>query len=226
MTATRVQAEYTFKSTYGGADYYWEVTVDAQGLASVRNVQAPTGLIRDTVTDVPEPVVDDIHESVNQVQASLAETSAYSGIITFTGQVTQAVVVPGGILNNTEYRVVYSPPDIVLFSTLSKTTTGFVANAGVAYGSVPDPKDVGYEVFVATAQASTFGGSVIFDDTSSTIAVSFGSAFNTDNYRVVLSYEDFVLARATNKTVIGFDIELGISLLAAQTVEVGFDVFV
>jgi hypothetical protein len=226
MTATRVQSEYTFKATWGGGDYYWEVVIDAQGLASVRNVRAPTGLIRDTVTNVPEPVVDDIHESVNQVQAALAESAAYTGLLTFTGQTSQLVALPGGLLNNTEYRVVYSPPDTVEFRTLSKTTTTFVADAGVAYGSPTEPKDVGYVVLVATAQASTFGGSVVFDDTSSTISVTFGTVFETSAYRVLLSFEDFVTARVTNQTTLGFDIELGISLLAGETVEVGFDVFV
>ncbi len=226
MTATRVQAEYTFKATHGGGDYFWEVVIDAQGLASIRNIRAPTGLIRDTVTNVPDPVVDDIHESVNQVQASLAETSVFSGVLNFTGETTKAVVIPGGVLNNTEYRVVYAPPDVVVFRTLNKTITGFTADAGVAYGSVEEPKDVGFEVFVSTAQSSTFGGSVIFDDTSSIIPVAFGTAFATDAYRVLLSFEDFVTARVTNQTTLGFDLELGISLLPAQTVEIGYDVFV
>jgi len=228
VAATRVISEFTFRSTSGGADYFWEVVQDEQGLIQVRHIRAPTGLIRDTVTGLPQTVVDDIDESVRLVQALVSETTAASGTLTFTGETFQDAVIAGGVLNNTEYRVIYSSPDNVLFTTTNKTTTGFRAETSTAYGSPSDPKDVDYTVLVATAQASTFSGTVTFTDAETTgqIAVAFGTAFATASYRVHLTPDDFVLARVIDKTTTGFTIELGVTMDTGQTLDVGYDVFV
>lgn len=228
MTATRVQTEFTYKSTAGSRDYYWEIVIDEQGIAQVRNVRSPTGLIRDPMTGVPQNVAYDIDESLRNSQALVLETSAYTGSVTFTGQSLQTANIPAGVLNNTEYRVTYSAPDYLLFRTLNKTITSFDVDAGVTYGSPTDPKVVDYVVLAKTAQASAFSGTVTFTDASvdGKEQITFASVFPTDTYRVILTPDNFVPVRVSERRTTDFTVELGITLQVGETVDVGYDVFV
>jgi hypothetical protein len=160
------------------------------------------------------------------VSLATAETEVVNGAIEWTGNVSEAVVIPAGILNNTNYRVAYDTPDGTILRTESETITGFTAVAPAAYGSATAPIDVGYVVLVSTAQSGGTGGTASFTSASNQVTITFASAFSTDNYRVLLTPDGFFTARVLNKTRSGFTIELGISLLGAETATVGYDVLV
>ena len=226
MSLTRIQSEFTYSSSLGGLSYLFEVVVDAQGLTSVRNIRAPTGPVSPT-TPLPQSVVDDMCAAQELVALLVMETEVASGTLVFTGQTELPVVIGAGVLNNTDYRVLYTPPDSTLLITENKTTTGFDAVVGAAYGSVADPKSVDYSVLVSTAASSSTSGALTFVTADAgTKDVLFASAFPSANYRVHLSPDDFFVPRVTNKTTLGFTVELGHTLTGAQTAVVGFDVFV
>jgi len=226
VALTRIQSEFTFSSSSGGLSYTFEVVVDAQGLTTVRNIQTPTSSGCSS-SSLPQSVVTDMCLAQDMVALLVDETEVDSGTLVFTGQTELPVSITPGTLNNTDYRVLYSPPDSTIFYTENKTTTSFDAVVGTAYGSVGDPKSVDYSVLVSTAASSATSGSVTFvaADAGSK-EVLFSSAFSTDSYRVLLSPDGFFVPRVVNKTTLGFTIELGHTLVGAQTAVVGFDVFV
>lgn len=227
MALARIQSVFTFSSSSGGQTYLFDVVVDAQGLVGVRNIRSPLGLIQDPNTQVPQIVVDDMNDAVEAVEVITGETEVDSGVVVFTGQTSNPVVIPGGVLNNTNYRVVYTPPDATLFRTTDKTITGFTAETATTYGTVPDPKTVAYSVLAATAGASTLSGEVtiVFADAGQ-VDVVFTSALATAAYRVVLSEGDFFDARVLSQSKTGFTIQIAHTLGAADTAVVGYDVFV
>jgi len=226
MTLIRQQSVFTYESSSGGTAYYFDIVVDAQGLVSVRNIRAAYGAV-DCATSIPEYVLNDIERAKYIVQQQVAETAVANGIVVFTGQTEQTVSIPAGVLNNTNYRVAYSVPDNVVLKTEDKTLTSFKIVAPCMYGSPTEPKNVEYVVLVATQQASTTSGFLTFQDFDmGQKAVTFSTPFTTDDYRVILTADDFYLARVINKTKTGFTVELGYTLETGATAEVGFDVFV
>ena len=226
MALSRQLSVFTWKSSSGGKDYYFDVSVDAQGLVSVKNIRSTQGAV-DPGTDIPESVMDDIEAAKAIVRQLVGETDATSGTVTFTGQTSRDVTIPAGILNNSDYRVVYTTSDGVALTTESQTTVGFTVVAPFAYGTVPAPKTVGWVVLVKTQQASVVGGTLtfVFADAGRK-TVSFSPAFTTANYRVVLSEMGFFKARVVSQTRGGFVVELGHTLADGETADVGYDVFV
>lgn len=226
MTLIRQQSVFTYESSSGGVAYYFDIVVDAQGLISVRNIRAAYGAV-DCNTSIPDFVLEDIDRAKLIVQQQVSETSVQMGTVIFTGQTEQTVSIPAGVLNNTNYRVAYQPPDATVLVTEDKTVTSFKIVAPVSYGSPSDPKSVDYVVLVATQQTSDTSGVLTFTDAdASQKSVTFLTPFTTDDYRVILTPEDFFLARVINKTKTGFTVELAYTLAAGATAEVGFDVFV
>jgi len=226
MTLSRQQAVHTYSSSSGGQSYLFDIVVDAQGLISVKNIRSSTGAL-DCSSSIPSSVLSDIEIAKGIVQQQLGETQVDSGNIVFDGQTEQTVLIAAGVLNNTNYRVVYTTPDGIPLTTESKTTTSFKAVAPCTYGTPADPKTVGYVVLVATQQASVTSGAVTFTDADGgTKNVTFSPAFDTNAYRVVLSPDGFFTARVINQTKTGFTIQLGYTLGAGQTADVGYDVFV
>lgn len=71
------------------------------------------------------------------------------------------------------------------------------------------------------AASSAVNGTLVFDGETSK-AVEFDTEMEVATYRVLVSQEDFLAVRITNKTTAGFTIELG----STYTGSVGFDVFV
>jgi len=225
VTLARVQTVITYSSSGGGEEYLFDIVIDAQGLVTVRNIRGPTG--SPCSTGLPDIVVDDIQEAKETTLLLVGETEVASGTLIFTGQTEQTATIPPGVLNNTAYRVLYTPPDSTQLRTENKTILDFDAVVGVAYGSVIDPKSVDYSVLVSTAATSSTSGFVTFTaGDASQKAVAFSSAFDTTAYRVLLSPDDFYPVRVINKAKTGFTIEIGIGLQGAETVTVGFDVFV
>ena len=226
MTLARQQSDFTYESSSGGVFYYFNLIVDAQGLISVRNIRSPQGAV-DCSTKIPDVVLDDINAAKLLVQQLVSETSVDSGTLTFTGQTEQAVTVALGVLNNINYRVAYTTSDGIAVATDDKATTGFDAVVGYAYGSVADPKTVDYVILVKTQQASVTSGLLDFVPADGGVkTVTFSTAFDTDDYHVILSEEGFFKASLISKTKAGFVVELGYTVPTGQTVSVGYDVFV
>ena len=229
MALTRQQSVHTYRSSSGGQSYYFDVVVDAQWLVSVRNIRTPTGSISDGNTALPQVVTDDIKAATELVTLLQLETEVDSGNISFAGDVTRDVVIPGGVLNNINYRVFYTTPDGAVLQTTGKTTTGFTAEAASVYGTVLVPKVVAYSVLVKTAQTSDLSGVMTIADTDGGFkALVFTTPMATANYRVVLEPRGFFDAHVpvTLKTKLGFTIELGHVPPVGESVDVGYDVFV
>ena len=228
MALTRQQSVHTYKSSSGGQSYYFDVVVDAQGLVSVRNIRVPTGSL-DAYTPLPQVVTDDIKIATELVILLQLETEVDSGNVVFAGDVTKAVVIPGGTLNNTNYRVVYTTPDGTVLQTTGKTITGFTAEAASAYGTVLVPITVGYSVLVKTAQTSDLSGVITIADTDAgSKAIVFATPMSTVNYRVLLEPRGFFDAHVPTVTKLktGFIVELGHVPPAGESVDIGYDVFV
>ena len=227
MALTRQQSVHTYKSSSGGQSYYFDVVVDAQGLVSVRNIRTPLGALSDGFTALPQVVTDDIKSATELVTLLQLETEVDSGTVVFSGETERPVVIAGGVLNNTNYRVVYTTTDSVSLQTASKTTTGFTVEAASAYGTLAVPKTVAYSVLVKTAQTSDLSGVVTIADTDGgSLAVVFSTPMTTANYRVLLQPQGFFTARVPVKTKTGFTIELGHVPPVGDFVDVGYDVFV
>lgn len=226
MALTRQQSVHTYRSSSGGQSYYFDVVLDAQGLVSVKNIRGPLGAL-DASTPLPQVVTDDIKTATELVVLLQLESEVDSGTVTFTGQTSRPVVIAGGVLNNTNYRVVYTTPDGVVLTTEDKTTTGFNAVASALYGSVGTPKVVAYSVLVKTAQTSSLSGVMNIADTDAgSKALVFSTPMTTANYRVLLTPLGFFNARVSARAKTGFTIELGHVPPVGQSVDVGYDVFV
>lgn len=229
MALTRIQSVHTYSSASGGVAYYFDVVVDAQGIVSVRNIRTPVGSFCDGMTALPQTVMDDMQAATELVTLLQLETEVDAGSVVFTGQTTQAVVIPGGTLNNTNYRVVFTTPDGTVLEATAKTITGFTATAATVYGTPAAPKTVGYSVLVKTAQTSDLSGVLTIADTDAgSKAVVFTTALSTAAYRVVLEPRGFfdVHVPTATKLKSGFTIELGHVPEPGGSVDVGYDVFV
>jgi len=224
MSLARMQSVTTFSSSSGGRSYYFDVAVDAQGLVQVRNIRSPNGPI-DALNGIPSAVMDDMDDAREIVLQMLASGEAYNGTVTFTGETYQDILFPAA-LNNTMYRVAYVTPDGIILTTENKTIDGFRAVAPVAYGTVTDPKVVGWVALVSTYQSGSSGGIIVFTDSGGeTQTVTFPVPFTTDAYRVLLSPDGFYPVKVLSQTRAGFTAQLGFTLPVGHTATVGYDVF-
>lgn len=229
MALSRAASTHTYSSSSGGQTYLFDVIVDGQGVASVRNIRGPNGLIQDARTQIPQSVIDDMDSALESVSLLTQETEVDAGNIVFELDTTVPVVIPGGVLNNTNYRVVFTTPDGTVLVAENKTTTGFDAVAATAYGAVGAPVTVGYSVLVKTGQASDLSGVLtIADVDGGSKAIVFSSPLPTTNYRVVLEPRGLFDAHVPEATKLktGFTVELGHVPEAGGSVDVGYDVFV
>jgi hypothetical protein len=86
---------------------------------------------------------------------------------------------------------------------------------------------VTYLVLEKTSQASATVASLTFAQADAgSKAVTFAAAFDSDDYRVSLSPVGFFPAWVSTQSRTGFTVVIGITLGVAQTVVVGYDVFV
>jgi len=227
MALSQVLSLTTFSSSSGGLNYYFDVAVDALGQISIRNVRTPLGLIRDPVTGVPQSVINDMRTAESVVQQTSTETQVETGTLSFNGVTSVAGAIPAGVVNNTNYRVVYTTPDGTYLYTDSKTTISFEAVAPYTYGTVLTPILVPYVILVATQQASTTSGLLTFTAADAgTKTVTFTQAMTTAAYHVVLTPSNFFSAKVTNQTKTGFSVVINYSMAAAESETVGYDVFV
>ena len=229
MALTRTQSVHYYTSSSGGYSYTFEVVIDSSDEISVRNIQTPLGGICDSSTTLPETVLADINAAMELVELLQDETEVDSGTITFDGSTEEAVVIPAGTLNNTNYRVYFTTSDGTVVTAESKTTTGFTATVASAYGSVANPETVTYSVLVKTAQTSDLSGEVtITNADAGEYQVTFTTPLDTANYRVLLEPQGFFQAYVPEATKLktGFVIELGYVPAAGEDATVGYDVFV
>lgn len=142
MAGTRIAFEGTYTSGTGTSQYRFTVVVDLNGVVSVRDIRSPFGLIMDTMTRLPQSVVDDITAAMGQVEDLLALTSAVNGTLTFAAE-TEKSVTFSTPLSNTNYRVHLAPSDFIAARVTTKLTTGFTVQVGITFSGT-----VGYDVFV------------------------------------------------------------------------------
>lgn len=142
MAGTRIAFEGTYTSGTGTSQYRFTVVVDQNGVVSVRDIRTPFGLIMDSMSRLPQSVVDDITAAMAQVEDLLALTSAVNGTLTFTAE-TEKSVTFSTPMSGTTYRVLLSPSDFIPARVTSKLTTGFTVQLGVTFTGT-----VGYDVFV------------------------------------------------------------------------------
>lgn len=227
MASTQEQATYTYSTTSGGQTYRYDIVVDSQGNVSARNFRAPTGLITDPYTSLPEVVLQDINEAKDLVAQRTTEAEAATGTVTFTGETTQAATIGAGVLNNTNYRVAYTTVDSAPLFTSGQTTTGFTVESPAAYGSVLEPKEVTWSVLVATQSSSAYGGTAtILAADGGVKTITFPTAMQTATYRVVLSPNGFFPVTVSARSKASFTLQVGYTMGVGESVTVGYDVFV
>lgn len=226
MALTRQQSVFTYSSSSNGVLYLFDIVVDSQSQVSVRNIRGPQGAITGTQA-VPQSVMDDIREAMNLVVLLVSEDEAVGGNATFTGETTQPVAIAAGLLNDTDYRVVYTTSDGTVLTTENQTLTGFDVVAATPYGSVGEPKVVAYSVLVKTVSTSSYSGTLTFAVADGgQKSVTFPTAMTTTSYRVILEPAGFFSAYTLTRTRTGFTVQIGHTLSGAETVDVGYDVFV
>lgn len=227
MALARQQTVVTYSSASGGQEYLFDVVVDGQLLAAARNFRTPWGPV-DALNGLPQQVIDDIKDATEEVKALIGGVQVEAGNAVFAGVVSVAVVIPGGVLNNTDYQVQLTAPDAVLLRVTGKTITGFTIEAPLVYGTADAPKTVAYAVVVAAGQVTAYRGSLTFAFADSgSKAVAFPSAMPNDQYTVGLFPDGFFQARITAKTRTGFTVAMGHGLANdGSTAVVDYEVFV
>ena len=142
MALTREVSDFTYRSGESSTGYYYfTISVNSTGV-NVRNIQTPTGSISDSVTGLPQSVLDDIQTAIAQVEDIVALTSSINGSLTFTAETSQTFVFTTA-LSDTSYRVVLSVGDFVPVRVTNKLTTGFTVEVGVTYTGT-----IGFDVFI------------------------------------------------------------------------------
>lgn len=139
---TRIALEATYASGTGQQQYRFTVGVNAADVVVVREITSPFGLIMDSYTSVPKPVVTDINAAIAQMENLLSLTSAVSGTVTFSSATDMSVTFATAMAD-TNYRVHLSPSDFVAVRVTNKLTTGFTIQANITFTGT-----VGYDVFV------------------------------------------------------------------------------
>ena len=142
MAGTRILSEFTYLSGVTPDIYYFTVIVDQNDRTSIRNIQSPYGLIIDSMTSVPESVIEDMQAALVQVEGILAATSAVNGTLVYANETSKSVVFATPFTSTT-YRVQTTTDAFVALRITSKTVTGFTVEASAAFTG-----NVGYDVFI------------------------------------------------------------------------------
>jgi len=132
MASTRIENTFSYRSIYSNAAYYYEIVVDQSGNLSLRNIRNNRGLIIDSMSSLPKPVVDDINSSMGQVENLMALTSAVNGTISFSNETTKSVVFAEALASAT-YRVYINIGDFISWRITSQTAAGFTVDLSCAF---------------------------------------------------------------------------------------------
>jgi hypothetical protein len=142
MAAVRIAFEATYTSGTGTQRYQYTIVADSSGVISVRDIRSPFGLIMDTMTRLPQSVVDDINTSIAQVENLLTMTSAVNGTLTFVAEAEKSVTFSTPMAD-TNYRVYTAASGFIPARITNKTQVGFTIQLGTTFTGT-----VGYDVFV------------------------------------------------------------------------------
>lgn len=142
MALIREVSDFTYRSGESSTGYYYfTISVNTTGV-HVRNIQTPTGSITDSITGLPQSVIEDIQTALAQVEDIVSLTSSINGSLIFAAETSQAFVFTTA-LSDTSYRVVLSVGDFVPVRVTNKLTTGFTVEVGVTYTGT-----IGFDVFI------------------------------------------------------------------------------
>lgn len=142
MAGVRIGFEATYTSGLGRNQYRYTIVVDQSGVVSFRDITSPNGLVMDSMTRVPQTVVNDINTSMAQVEDLLSMTSTINGTLVFSSEAEKSVTFATP-LTGTSYRVLLSSSVLSPLRITNKLTTGFTVQAGATITG-----NVGYDVFV------------------------------------------------------------------------------
>lgn len=212
MALTKTLTELTYRSEAGGQIYTFVLSMDQLQNISVREIITPTGGLCSSMALLPESVLRDIETAICQLRGLLRQTSAVSGVVTFSNSDTEVVTFSSPFTSSSSYRVVFSVADFLSVKATDKTTTGFTIEPGITYTG-----EIGFDVFVEQP-SDVFG--IASYNAETVKAITFPVPFPNTDYRVLTSTEDFIAVRAVNKTTNGFDLEVDVT----YTGNVGYDV--
>lgn len=147
MAAVRTRLESAFRYQVRIDDvcnpiWMFTVVVNQDGTTGVRDIRSLYGGINDSLTQIPQAVLDEITAARADVENIVAQSSAINGTLAFAGEFAQSIVfaTPFG---NTQYRVYVTLQDFLSYRITNKTTTGFDIELGTTYTGT-----VQYDVFV------------------------------------------------------------------------------
>lgn len=142
MSLDKRQSVFSYKSVFGGLVYYFDIAVDQFGDTNLRNVQDSRGLVIDSMTNIPQKVVDDVNTAIGQVRNVMATTSSINGYVSFSNETTKSVSF-GSPMMSDGYRVYLNIGDLVLYKITNKTLGGFTIELSAEFTG-----NVYYDVFV------------------------------------------------------------------------------
>ncbi len=142
---TRIESAFTYKVRLDDpCRPFWQFTlvVGQDGRIGVRSIKSPLGSLCDSLTQIPQAVLDEITAAKQEVENLVAQTSAINGTIDFVDQ-TSATILFAIPFVGTDYRVYVSLEDFIDYRIVDKLTTGFTIELNVTYTG-----PVAYDVFV------------------------------------------------------------------------------
>lgn len=142
---TRVEFAATYKVRLGDpCRPFWQFTivVGPDGRVGVRGIRSPLGSLCDSLTQIPEAVLDEINAAKQEVENLVAQSSALHGTLSFVDQTAMTILFPTPFVG-TDYRVYVTLADFIDYRIVNKLTTGFTIELNVTYTGL-----VQYDVFV------------------------------------------------------------------------------
>jgi hypothetical protein len=96
----------------------------------------------DSLTNLPQEVLDDIQTALAQLESLVAQTSAVNGTLTYTSETVQSFTfaIP---FADASYRVHVTTNDFIAWKVINPTVNGFDIELGSTYSGT-----IGFDVFV------------------------------------------------------------------------------
>ena len=133
MSSQRIESAFKYKYITAATDtYYYVVVADTALNVSVRDIQAPSGQLIDSMTLLPAEVISDIAASILVVKDLLSLATRLTDEAAFTAE-TSVTVTLNEAQNGTDYSILLDPSDFVDFRVTAKTTTGFTIESSTTY---------------------------------------------------------------------------------------------
>jgi hypothetical protein len=142
---TRIESSFTYQVRIAdpcNPSWMFTVVVNQDGTIGIRNIKSMHGGICDSLTQIPQEILDEINAARADVENIVAQSSAVNGTLTFAAQTEQSIVFATPFAN-TAYRVYVTLQDFIDYRITNKTTVGFDIELNVTYSGT-----VQYDVFV------------------------------------------------------------------------------